>query len=685
MAYIGQGLGQGQIQYFKFIATAGQTTFSGVDSNGYVLNYSVGFCDVFLNGRRLTPTSDYTATDGSTIVLQSAASVNDVIFVASASTFDASDWVTNSVNYVYTATAGQTTFTGGDDNGGTLSYVNGTILVSVNGINLPQTDYTATNGSTVILNSGVNAGDIVQIFSLRTMAVVNFLPLSGGTVSGSITVGNSTVNTQITAGNIALNGSTLLIGNSTSNVVLTGTTITISNSTSNASFGTGPASINAISTNTFTIGTAAYHVANGNFGIGSNSPPNKLHVAGANANVNTFISIGDSNNQRIKIGWNVNDALEANALSSQIITGQYGDLFICSRTNYPSTIRLYTNDTANTASERMRIAANGAVTIGDSGASGYGGRLSVTSPVANQASIFIWSAGLGSGQLGIATGSSNLKLYNTYSDGTLANGKGIDIDSSGRFLLGTQSHLIGGAYILNVLGTGASGARTAAIGGPDVNTTLGGTAPILTLYNSNGTTNNITKLSFGSSSGGETCSINGVTTDHTNSYGDMAFVTRGSGAYAERMRIDSSGRVTKPYQPFFHAKGLNTLAGTGTDVIYPTVLYNIGSHYNVSTGRFTAPIFGYYMFGWTAIGNNNNDVHRWRFRINGSNLADVHLRQDTTATGSEYATNGTFVFPYPLNAGDYVNIWYQSDGNTTPYGNGSASDDYIRFWGYLLG
>lgn len=171
--YLGQTPGIGQTQYFAYTCTAGQTTFSGPDNSGYVLNYNVGFADVFLNGRRLTPTLDYTATDGSTITLLSAASASDIVFISALSAFSTAQWVTNAVNYVYVATAGQTVFSGVDSNSATLSYVAGTIVVSVNGVIIPQSDYAALDGLTVTLASGVNVGDIVQIFSLRTMNPVS--------------------------------------------------------------------------------------------------------------------------------------------------------------------------------------------------------------------------------------------------------------------------------------------------------------------------------------------------------------------------------------------------------------------------------------------------------------------------------------------------------------------------------
>ena len=171
--YLGQGLTQGQSQYFTFLCTAGQTAFTGTDSNGYTLNYQVGFTEVFLNGRRLSLGLDYTATDGSTITLLSAANASDVLNVTAMSAFTTANWVTNAVNYVYIATASQTTFSGVDSNSQTLSYVAGVVQVSVNGIILPQSDYAALNGISVVLASGVNSGDIVQIWSLRTVNPIN--------------------------------------------------------------------------------------------------------------------------------------------------------------------------------------------------------------------------------------------------------------------------------------------------------------------------------------------------------------------------------------------------------------------------------------------------------------------------------------------------------------------------------
>lgn len=78
---------------FKYVATSGQTVFSGTDSYGGTLAYDSGFIDVYLNGVHLDP-SDYTATDGTTITLNSGAALNDELYIVAFGTFVLADHYT---------------------------------------------------------------------------------------------------------------------------------------------------------------------------------------------------------------------------------------------------------------------------------------------------------------------------------------------------------------------------------------------------------------------------------------------------------------------------------------------------------------------------------------------------------------------------------------------------------------
>jgi hypothetical protein len=74
---------------FVFTATDGQTTFS-TDDSSTALAYVVGKIDVFLNGVRLAP-ADFTATNGTSIVLASGANTSDVMLVVAYGTFQVAD------------------------------------------------------------------------------------------------------------------------------------------------------------------------------------------------------------------------------------------------------------------------------------------------------------------------------------------------------------------------------------------------------------------------------------------------------------------------------------------------------------------------------------------------------------------------------------------------------------------
>lgn len=88
--------------------------------------------------------------------------------------------------YRYTATAGQTTFSGADANGLVLAYLAGGLVVSLNGVILVNgVDYTATNGVTVVLGSGATVGDALEVyaFSSFSIASVNGSAIVDGTIT----------------------------------------------------------------------------------------------------------------------------------------------------------------------------------------------------------------------------------------------------------------------------------------------------------------------------------------------------------------------------------------------------------------------------------------------------------------------------------------------------------------------
>jgi hypothetical protein len=79
--------------------------------------------------------------------------------------------------------------------------------------------------------------------------------------------------------------------------------------------------------------------------------------------------------------------------------------------------------------------------------------------------------------------------------------------------------------------------------------------------------------------------------------GKLAFYTRANGGSdTERMRIDSSGRVTMPYQPAFNVNPLsdqnNIAINTPVTVIFNTEVFDVGS--NFASNTFTAPVTGKY-------------------------------------------------------------------------------------------
>ena len=87
--------------------------------------------------------------------------------------------------YQYTATSGQTTFSGNDSAGNSLAYDPLYLDIFLNGVRLANADFTATTGSSIVLASGAAVGDILSVTAYGTfsLAAINANNISSGTLS----------------------------------------------------------------------------------------------------------------------------------------------------------------------------------------------------------------------------------------------------------------------------------------------------------------------------------------------------------------------------------------------------------------------------------------------------------------------------------------------------------------------
>jgi hypothetical protein len=85
------------IYRFRFTAAGGETTISGTDANGLTLSYIPGKEQVYLNGILLARTSDYTATDGSSITSLAALAASDIVEIITFTAFELADSIARSL------------------------------------------------------------------------------------------------------------------------------------------------------------------------------------------------------------------------------------------------------------------------------------------------------------------------------------------------------------------------------------------------------------------------------------------------------------------------------------------------------------------------------------------------------------------------------------------------------------
>jgi hypothetical protein len=144
------------------------------------------------------------------------------------------------------------------------------------------------------------------------------------------------------------------------------------------------------------------------------------------------------------------------------------------------------------------------------------------------------------------------------------------------------------------------------------------------------------------------------------------------------------GRTTHgfltPDRPSFMARGNNNNYVQTTPIPFPSVDFNIGSHYNNSTYKFTAPTTGVYMFGANAY-----------YRCDAGELALIRFMKNTSTNIGNYSSNTAgsgaaqqqgglqLTGLFQLSASDTIEVTF---GSTGDYFNGTTD---TGFWGYLVG
>jgi hypothetical protein len=86
-----------EIYRFRFTAAGGETTISGADANGLTLAYIPGKEQVYLNGVLLARTSDYTASNGTSITSLAALTAGDILEIITFTAFELADSIARSL------------------------------------------------------------------------------------------------------------------------------------------------------------------------------------------------------------------------------------------------------------------------------------------------------------------------------------------------------------------------------------------------------------------------------------------------------------------------------------------------------------------------------------------------------------------------------------------------------------
>lgn len=183
-----------QLTRYYFVATAGQTSVSGVDANGLTLAYVAGSEAVYVNGALQVRGVDYTATNGTSITGLSALALNDVVEVFAYTAFTVANAYTKTeTDSVAAAAAGLRMIVPSS-----VAVGSGTASANAAGF------VTFSSATSVSLN------DVFSTNYLSYLILIDYSSTSNGdTLRGRLRVSGSDANTNYNEQNNSIDGTTI--------------------------------------------------------------------------------------------------------------------------------------------------------------------------------------------------------------------------------------------------------------------------------------------------------------------------------------------------------------------------------------------------------------------------------------------------------------------------------------------